>query len=98
MKNDGAWVNYAKTTVEFIPSDQEAFTIRPAPPGTTGEWPTELQAPLYIITAWNPGRERPGGRGRKLHISVLPRPGRVGNSEVSSRLLESTFAARRHSD
>jgi hypothetical protein len=60
VKDDGDWVSYAKTIVEFIPSDQEAFTIRPAAPGTTGEWPTGFRAPIYVVTAWNPGKERPG--------------------------------------
>lgn len=82
MTIDSAWANYAKTILEFIPLDREAFMIHPAPRGVTGEWPTGFRAPVYILTAWNPGSERPGESVNRARQEALESEGRQRGFEM----------------
>lgn len=60
MISDAAWEGYIRTEVEFLPRHGERFTIRPAAPGVTGGWPVAFNPPVHLLTAWDPGTERPG--------------------------------------
>ena len=53
------WRAYSKTTVDFALSTDIAFTVSPAPLGIVGKWPEGVIAPVFVLTAWNPGSERP---------------------------------------
>jgi hypothetical protein len=54
-----AWASYARLIVT-VQGPTATFEIRAADLGVVGEWPTGLPWPLYVLTAWDPGSERPG--------------------------------------
>ncbi|MHB8328198.1 MAG: DUF3293 domain-containing protein [Acidimicrobiales bacterium] len=60
MSNESSWASYTRAFVEFFPPDRAPFRVFPAPKGITGNWVSGLDGPIYVITAWNPGTERPG--------------------------------------
>jgi hypothetical protein len=53
------WEEYLRTRVELVLSDGAVLRIIPAPPSQVGQWPQQLTPPLYFLTAWDPGDERP---------------------------------------
>jgi hypothetical protein len=55
-----AWSSYISTVVEFRPLGGEPFVLHPAATGITDEWPKGFIPPVHILTAWDPGPERPG--------------------------------------
>ena len=55
---DDPWEGYARTVVE-IARPPGTLTVRAAPAGEVGAWPWETDA-LFLLTAWDPGDERPG--------------------------------------
>ena len=54
------WASYARTVVEIVRSGVGDLVVRSAPPGDVGEWPWPSPDPVHILTAWDPGGERPG--------------------------------------
>jgi hypothetical protein len=90
--SDEAWAAYIQTEVTFMPPGRAHFTIRPAPPGIAGDWPLEFSPPVHILTAWDPGSERPGedvnrarqgeleGELRALGLKLCPGIGRLPGS------------------
>jgi hypothetical protein len=58
---DDPWAGYARTVVEIAGPDGRV-TVRAAPPGEVGAWPWPSDPPgaLFIMTAWDPGDQRPG--------------------------------------
>ncbi|MHB1710675.1 MAG: DUF3293 domain-containing protein [Acidimicrobiales bacterium] len=60
MISEPAWTSYTKAIVELTLPGRGSFTIYPARLGVAGDWPPELPAPVHVITAWNPGSDRPG--------------------------------------
>jgi len=57
--SDANWGAYAKAVVDIDPPGRAGFRISPRPKGEVGLWPPWLSAPLFVITAWNPGTDRP---------------------------------------
>jgi Protein of unknown function (DUF3293) len=56
---DDPWAGYARTVVE-IAGPRGTLTVRAACAGEAGAWPWETPAALFLLTAWDPGDERPG--------------------------------------
>ena len=59
MDDDDLWVSYAKTIVDVMPPGEAALRITPAPKGEVGTWPVRFTPPVFVITAWDPGVDRP---------------------------------------
>jgi uncharacterized protein DUF3293 len=84
---DDPWAAYAGTIVQIVrPSEGDFVTVRGVPAGASrGEsarWPWPSEEPVCILTAWDPGDERPGvainrRRGAALEASVRGRARRV---------------------
>jgi Protein of unknown function (DUF3293) len=84
---DDPWAAYAGTIVQIVrPAEGDFVTVRGAPPGgprgKAGRWPWASEEPVAILTAWDPGDERPGvevnrRRGVKLESEVRRRAKRV---------------------
>ena len=84
---DDPWAAYAGTIVQIVrPSEGDFVTVRGAapgsPPGQIGRWPWPSQEPVCILTAWDPGGERPGvevnrHRGAVLESALRRRASRV---------------------
>jgi len=53
------WASYARTVVEILRPGEGDLSVRPAPPGEVGQWPWASTEPVRILTAWDPGDERP---------------------------------------
>lgn len=54
---DDPWASYARTSVEVrtgVP-----FVVHPARVGEVGAWPWPFEEAVHILTAWDPGDERP---------------------------------------
>lgn len=77
------WVAYAHTMVEIVrPAEEDLVTVRAAPPARIGRWPWPTSAPVPILTAWDPGPERPGLEvnrrlGAELESVLRPRAQRL---------------------
>ena len=53
------WEGYRRTIVEIRRPREGDLVVRPARPGTAGPWPWPTPDPVYLLTAWDPGEERP---------------------------------------
>ncbi len=65
------WAGYARLEVTITRSRGDDVTVRPAPRGEVGEWPWPSSDPVHVLTAWDPGGERPGpevNRRRQAHL------------------------------
>jgi len=75
---DDPWAAYADTVVEIVRGGEgDMLTVRPAPAGQIGEWPWPDDEPVVVLTAWDPGAERPGiaeNRRRQEELDSLLRP------------------------
>ena len=72
-----AWAGYARTMVEIIDPGGASVVVGPARPGLVGAWPWPSPEPVFILTAWDPGNERPGetvNRERQRAIEAELRP------------------------
>jgi hypothetical protein len=78
LAQDDRWDSYADTVVEIVRGGEgDMLTVRPAPPGQIGDWPWPDDEPVVVLTAWDPGAERPGtkvNRRRQQELDSLLRP------------------------
>jgi hypothetical protein len=84
---DDRWAPYAGTIVQIVrPAEGDFVTVRAAPEGgpdgDRGRWPWASDEPVSILTAWDPGHERPGvavnrRRGAALESALRARARRV---------------------
>jgi uncharacterized protein DUF3293 len=77
---DDPWASYGRTEVEIVRPAEGTFTVRPAPEGERGPWPWPSAQPVYVLTAWDPGPERPSEadnreRQAALEADLRPRAG-----------------------
>jgi len=71
------WASYSRTVVEIVGSGVGDLVVRSAPPGEVGEWPWPSPDPVHILTAWDPGGERPSeadNRRREADLEADLRP------------------------
>ncbi len=71
------WAGYARTVVEIARPLEGDLVVRAAPPGEVGVWPWSEPGPVLVLTAWDPGEERPGDainreRQRALDAELHP--------------------------
>jgi uncharacterized protein DUF3293 len=75
---DDPWSAYARTVVEISPPDRDRIVVRAAAPDRCGAWPWTFEGPLHVLTAWNPGTDRPTlaeNRLRQSRLEAELRPG-----------------------
>jgi hypothetical protein len=66
------WPEYIRTVVDVAVPGLAPVRIRPAPPGTVGVWPSAFEPPVYFLTAWDPGGQRPGdAENRRRHDALI---------------------------
>ena len=74
---DDPWAGYARTVVE-IAGPRGTLTVAAAPPGEVGAWPWGTPDALFLLTAWDPGDERPGlHENRRRQASLEEDVGRL---------------------
>jgi hypothetical protein len=59
LGRDDVWAGYERMVVE-IDCCEQPIVVRPDPSGRAGEWPWPGVHPVHILTAWDPGKSRPG--------------------------------------
>ena len=57
MATDEQWSSYARAVVDLAPPGHPLMRLVPDRPGTAGIWPDGLDAPVVVVTAWNPDSE-----------------------------------------
>ena len=71
------WVSYGRTVVEILRPAEGTLAVRSAPGIATAGWPWPTGQPVHILTAWDPGPERPGlvvNRARQSALETDLRP------------------------
>jgi hypothetical protein len=58
LSSEDPWAGYARTVVE-VAGPHGTLIVRAAPRGVSGDWPWEAPDALFVMTAWDPGEERP---------------------------------------
>lgn len=60
--------------VEITRPGEGDLVVFPAPLGEVGEWPWRTASPVHVLTAWDPGLERPRAaenRRRQVELEAL---------------------------
>ena len=65
------WEGYARTIVEVVRAGAPRLVVRAAPAGEVGAWPWGSPGPVHVLTAWDPGGERPGDEENRRRQSAL---------------------------
>jgi hypothetical protein len=65
------WAAYARTVVEIHRPGEADIVVRPSPPGRSGAWPWASSLPVHILTAWDPGEDRPGDPENRVQQAAL---------------------------
>jgi len=52
------WESYLRAVVDFVPRNGAPFRVVPERGRAAGPWPVGQQAPVVVVTAWNPDSER----------------------------------------
>jgi Protein of unknown function (DUF3293) len=68
---DDAWAAYARTVVEIVRPEAANIVVEAAPPGRVGDWPWASRRPVHILTAWDPGDERPSEEQNRTRQAAL---------------------------
>ena len=71
LEPEDPWASYARTVVEIVRPGEGNLVVRAAPLGVVGEWPWRSPGPVHILTAWDPGAERPGEADNRLRQRAL---------------------------
>jgi Protein of unknown function (DUF3293) len=53
------WASYERTVVEILLLHGGSLRVRSAPAADEAAWPWPDERPVHILTAWDPGPERP---------------------------------------
>jgi hypothetical protein len=78
---DDPWASYERTVVQILRPGEGTLIVCSAPGGERGEWPWSSPDPVHILTAWDPGDERPGNevnRERQATLEAELRPRAAG--------------------
>jgi hypothetical protein len=59
LSSEDPWAGYARTVVE-VAGPLGSLMVRAAPRGSCGDWPWSAKEAHFVMTAWDPGEERPG--------------------------------------
>jgi hypothetical protein len=77
LPSEDPWAGYARTVVE-IAGPLGTLIVRAAPRGLSGDWPWDAPDTLFVMTAWDPGEERPGAdENRRRQASLEADVGRL---------------------
>jgi Protein of unknown function (DUF3293) len=60
LSGDDPWLGYTRIAVEIGRTPRQLLVVRAAREGLVGAWPWRDGGPVHVMTAWDPGDERPG--------------------------------------
>jgi hypothetical protein len=69
------WASYERTVVEILRPGGRILRVRSVPDANTDtdtdSWPFPDWRPVHLLTAWDPGRERPGRDVNRVREAAL---------------------------
>jgi hypothetical protein len=73
LSGDDPWMGYVRIAVEIHRARRELLVVRAARAGETGQWPWPGPdgGPVHVMTAWDPGDERPGVETNRRRQAAL---------------------------
>jgi hypothetical protein len=71
LSSDDPWVGYVRIAVEISRASLDVLVVRAAREGQTGPWPWPDARPVHVMTAWDPGDERPGVETNRRRQAAL---------------------------
>ena len=79
MATEADWDAYDRAVIDLAPPGRPALRLVPDRRGATGPWPEGIDAPVVIVTAWNPdSRVRSEAVNRVAHGDLAAELGRRG--------------------
>jgi hypothetical protein len=71
LVSDDPWASYGRTEVAISLPGGSTLRVRPAPLPDEVRWPWPDRRPVHVLTAWDPGPERPGLRVNRVRQRAL---------------------------
>ena len=65
------WASYERTVVEILRPGGRSLRVRSAPDVDEDSWPWPDRQPVHLLTAWDPGLERPGIDVNRMRQTAL---------------------------
>jgi hypothetical protein len=65
------WASYERTVVEILHPGGGILRVRSAPVADEARWPWPDGQPVHLLTAWDPGLERPGREVNRARQAAL---------------------------
>ena len=65
------WASYERTVVEILRPGGDSLRVRSAPDVDQESWPWPDRRPVHLLTAWDPGLERPGVDVNRMRQAAL---------------------------
>lgn len=65
------WSSYERTVVEILWPGGGSLLVRSAPDVHEDSWPWPDRKPVHLLTAWDPGLERPGVDVNRMRQAAL---------------------------
>jgi hypothetical protein len=65
------WASYERTVVEILRPGGSSLLVRSAPDVREDGWPWPDREPVHLLTAWDPGLERPGVEVNRMRQAAL---------------------------
>lgn len=70
-ESEDAWASYGRTEVEILRPAGGCLRVRSAPQSDQASWPWPDGRPVHLLTAWDPGPERPGPEVNRMRQAAL---------------------------
>ncbi len=99
ISEDDPWASYVRIAVEIRRAPREFLVVRAAPAGNEAPWPWPGTEPVHVMTAWDPGDERPGVETNRRRQAALEEELRtLGAAPVSTWPASGIDPATRYRD
>jgi hypothetical protein len=70
-ESEDPWAPYQRTVVEITRPGGGGLRVRSAPQADETTWPWPDERPVHVLTAWDPGPERPGRDINRVRQAAL---------------------------
>ena len=70
-ESEDPWASYQRTVVEITRPGEGGLQVRSAPQADETGWPWSDERPVHVLTAWDPGWQRPGHDVNRVRQAAL---------------------------